>query len=96
MSLYLNPEDTHTKFWNTEPPSFSNTTEHLEAEEWITTIEKKFDMAQCNDRQKVLYASGLLLGAALEWWNSYIDEHENHKVLFGRNSIITLYHTSFL
>jgi hypothetical protein len=23
-----------------------------------------------------LYASGLLLGAALEWWNSYIDEHE--------------------
>jgi hypothetical protein len=33
MSLYLNPEDTHTKFWNTEPPSFSNTTEHLEAED---------------------------------------------------------------
>jgi hypothetical protein len=67
MSLYLNPEDTHTKFWNIEPPSFSNTTEHLEAEEWIATIEKKLDMAQCNDREKVLYASGLLLGEALEW-----------------------------
>jgi hypothetical protein len=76
VSLYLNPEDTHTKFWNTEPPSFSNTTEHLEAEEWITTIEKKLDMAQCNDREKVLYASGLLLGEALEWWNSYIYEHD--------------------
>jgi hypothetical protein len=30
MSLYLNPEDTHTKFWNTEPPMFSNTMDHLE------------------------------------------------------------------
>jgi hypothetical protein len=47
-----------------------------EAEDWITTIEKKLDMAKCNDREKVLYASGLLLGEALEWWNSYIYEHD--------------------
>jgi hypothetical protein len=33
-------------------------------------------MVQFNARQKVLYASGQLLGATLEWWNSYIDEHE--------------------
>jgi hypothetical protein len=33
-------------------------------------------MAQCNDREKVLYASGLLVGAAAEWWDSYIHEHE--------------------
>jgi hypothetical protein len=76
MSLHLNSEDTHTKFWNTEPPSFSNTTEYLEAEDWITTIEKKLDMAQCIDREKVLYASGLLVGAAAEWWNSCIDKHD--------------------
>jgi hypothetical protein len=76
VSPYPNPEDTHTKFWNTEPPSFSNTTEHLEADDWITTIEHKLDMVQCNDREKVLFASGQLVGVASEWWNSYIYEHE--------------------
>jgi hypothetical protein len=76
VSLYPNPEDTYTKFWNTEPPMFSNTTDHLEADDWITTIEHKLDMVQCNDREKVLFASGQLVGVASEWWNSYIYEHE--------------------
>jgi hypothetical protein len=39
VSPYPNLEDTHTKFWNTEQPMFSNTMDHLEADEWITTIE---------------------------------------------------------
>jgi hypothetical protein len=33
-------------------------------------------MVQCNDREKALYASGQLIGAASEWWNSYINGHE--------------------
>jgi hypothetical protein len=31
---------------------------------------------QCNNRKKVLFASGQLVGEALEWWDSYIYEHE--------------------
>jgi hypothetical protein len=50
--------------------------DHLEADEWITTIEQKLDLVQCNDREKVLYASGQLVGEASEWWNSYIYEHD--------------------
>jgi hypothetical protein len=76
VSPYPNPENKHTKIWRTELPMFYNTMDHQEADDWLTTIEKKLDIVQFNDRQKVLYASGLLLGAALEWWNSYIDEHE--------------------
>jgi hypothetical protein len=33
-------------------------------------------MVQCNDREKALYASGQLIGAASDWWNSYINGHE--------------------
>jgi hypothetical protein len=51
VSSYPNPEDTHTKFWNIEPPMFSNTMDHLEADDWITTIEQKLDMVQCNYRE---------------------------------------------
>jgi hypothetical protein len=40
----------------------------------VLQIEQKIDMVQCNDRDKVLLASGQLVGATSEWWNSYIDE----------------------
>jgi hypothetical protein len=33
-------------------------------------------MVQCNDRDKVLFASGKHVGAASAWWNFYIKEHE--------------------
>jgi hypothetical protein len=50
VSPYPNPEDKHTEFWRTEPPMFSNTMDHLEADDWLKTIEKKLDIVQFNDR----------------------------------------------
>ena len=70
------PEDKYAEFMRTEPPTFSNTTYPLEADDWIKTIEEKLDMVQCNDREKALYASGQLVGAASEWWDSYSKGHE--------------------
>ena len=29
------------------------------------------DIAQCDDRERVLYAAGQLRGAALDWWESH-------------------------
>jgi hypothetical protein len=29
------------------------------------------NIAQCSDREKVLYASGRLTGPAAHWWDSY-------------------------
>jgi hypothetical protein len=34
-------------------------------------VEKQLDIAQCNDMEKVLYASGQLQGAAQDWWDSF-------------------------
>jgi hypothetical protein len=34
-------------------------------------MEKQLNIAQCNDLEKVLYASGQLQGAAQTWWESY-------------------------
>lgn len=69
-------EDKYAKFLKTEPPRFSNTTDPIEVDYWIKTIERKLDMVQCNDREKTLYASGQLVGAASAWWDSYINVHE--------------------
>jgi hypothetical protein len=33
-------------------------------------------IAQCSDREKVLYASGRLTGLAADWWDSYVAAHD--------------------
>ena len=38
-------------------------------------MEKQLLIAQCSDREKVLYGSGQLQGAAQAWWDSYYAAH---------------------
>jgi hypothetical protein len=33
------------------------------------------NIAQCTDREKVLYASGRLTGPAADWWDAYCTTH---------------------
>jgi cobalamin biosynthesis protein CbiD len=50
---------------------FTHASDPMEAEDWLRAIEKQLNIAQCNDREKVLYASGQLQGAAQDWWKSF-------------------------
>ena len=34
-------------------------------------MERQLDIAQCDDRERVLYAAGQLRGADLDWWESH-------------------------
>ena len=34
-------------------------------------MERQLDIAQCDERERVLYAAGQLRGAALDWWESH-------------------------
>jgi hypothetical protein len=34
------------------------------------------NIAQCSDREKVLYASGRLMGPAVDWCDSYVAAHD--------------------
>ena len=34
-------------------------------------MEHQLDIAQCDDKERVLYAVGQLRGAALDWWESH-------------------------
>lgn len=49
--------------------------------DWLKTINKKLDIAQCNDREKVLYASGKLEGSASDWWDAYIAAHQESNTI---------------
>jgi hypothetical protein len=40
-------------------------------------VEKMLNLAQCTDRDKVLYASGRLESTAADWWDAYTAAHDN-------------------
>ncbi|WVZ76530.1 hypothetical protein U9M48_024499, partial [Paspalum notatum var. saurae] len=63
--------DRRGDFLKGHPPTFSHATEPLQADDWLRAVERQLDIAQCNDRERVLYGSGQLRGAALDWWESY-------------------------
>jgi hypothetical protein len=47
------------------------------AEDWLKSIEKKLEIAQCTDQEKVLFAAHQLFGIAAEWWETYRNSHQN-------------------
>ena len=53
------------------PPVFTHASDPMEADDWLRAVEKQLNIAQCNDLEKVLYASGQLQGAAQDWWDSF-------------------------
>jgi hypothetical protein len=48
----------------------------MDADDWLKTIEKKLYVVQCNNREKVLFASHQLEGPAVDWWDAYVEAHE--------------------
>jgi hypothetical protein len=56
--------DKHGEFLKGRPPVFTHASDPLEADDWVRAVEKQLNIAQCNDLEKVLYASGQLQGAA--------------------------------
>jgi hypothetical protein len=63
-------------FQRTKPPSFSHCMESMDADDWLKTVEKKLQIVQCNNREKVLLASHQLVGPAADWWDAYVEAHE--------------------
>jgi hypothetical protein len=49
----------------------------MDAEDWIKGVEKKLVIAQCTDREKVLFAAHQLYGTAANWWETYCNTNAN-------------------
>jgi hypothetical protein len=73
--------DKHRDFMSHHPSTFSHAVDPLDADDWLKVIGKKLDITQCNDREKVLYASGRLEGAASDWWDAFTAAHPNANII---------------
>jgi hypothetical protein len=63
--------DKRGEFLKGRPPVFSHAADPLEADDWVRAVEKQLNIVQCNDLEKVLYASSQLQGTTQTWWESY-------------------------
>jgi hypothetical protein len=52
------------EFQRTKPSTFSHLVEPMDADDSLKTVEKKLQVVQCNNREKVLLASHQLVGPA--------------------------------
>lgn len=51
------------------PPSFNGSSDHVEAYEWIVSLEKIFEILECSDDElRVSTAIFMLEGPAYNWW----------------------------
>jgi hypothetical protein len=66
----LLPWDRLGDFQCTKPLSFSH------ADDWLKSVEKKLQVVQCNNRERVLLASHQLFGRVADLWDAYVESHE--------------------
>jgi hypothetical protein len=65
----------HREFMSHCPPVFTHAADPLDANVWLKTVGKMLTTAQCDDREKVLFAAGQLQGSAGAWWDAYTTTH---------------------
>jgi hypothetical protein len=71
------PQSRLDEFLRTRPTTFSQAKDPMEAEDWLRSIEKKLEIAQCINPKKVIFAAHQLFGTATEWWETYHISHQN-------------------
>ena len=57
-------------FQRTKPPSFNQAVDPMEADDWLRTMEKKLEIARCDESDKVPFATHYLEGPAAIWWDN--------------------------
>jgi hypothetical protein len=53
----------------------------MDANDWLKRVEKKLQVVQCNNREKVLFVPHQLVGPAVDWWDAYVEAHEEPETI---------------
>jgi hypothetical protein len=53
----------------------------MDADDWLKTIEKKLQVCQCTKRERVLFTAHQLVGPTVDWWDEYVEAHEEPKTI---------------
>jgi hypothetical protein len=70
------PRDMLEDFQRTKPPTFSHVVEPMDADDWLKSVEKKLQVVQYNNCEKMLLASHQLSSPVVDWWDAYVEAHD--------------------
>jgi hypothetical protein len=48
----------------------------MDVDDCLNPIKKKLQVVPCNNHEKVLLASHQLFGPTADWWDAYVEAHE--------------------
>jgi hypothetical protein len=48
----------------------------MDADDWLKAIEKKLQVVQCTNRERVLFTAHQLVGPTADWWDAYVETHK--------------------
>ena len=66
------------------PPTFIETAESLDADDWVRTIEDLLELVGCTeDRERVAYATQCLRGTARAWWDGFKAMHAEQNITWN-------------
>jgi hypothetical protein len=57
-------------FQRTKPPNFGQAVDPIEADDWLRTMEKKLEIARCDESDKVPFVTHYLEGPVAIWWDN--------------------------
>jgi hypothetical protein len=69
------------EFQWTKPLMFSHSVEPMDADDWLKTIEKKLQVVQCTNQERVLFAAHQLVGLTADWWDMHVEAHEEPETI---------------
>jgi hypothetical protein len=62
-------------FLNTRSLHFASAPEPMDAKDWLLDTKRKLNTVSCNDSEKLRYATHLLCGPAVAWWDNIVAIH---------------------
>ena len=66
------------------PPTFIETAEPLDADDWVHTIEDLLELVGCTeDHERVAYAAHCLGGTARAWWDGFKVMHAGKNITWN-------------
>jgi hypothetical protein len=65
------PQDRMGDFLRLKPPTFTRSSNPLDADDWLHTIIRKLEAIRCPKNQRVQLAAHQLSGMALSWWDTF-------------------------
>jgi hypothetical protein len=53
----------------------------MDADDWLKSNEKKLQVIQCTNRERVLFAVHQIVGPAVDWWDAYIEARKEPETI---------------